>query len=99
MAADIEVIWVRQKQKYFCKWDWTKPWCSRDVPASNPSGLHTAANPYGRHSAAYCADRVAELAEYAFRYSALRADLGQAGTGIFLKWDWTHPPIHRTTRR
>jgi hypothetical protein len=23
MAADIGVIWVRGKQKYFCRWDWT----------------------------------------------------------------------------
>jgi hypothetical protein len=22
-AGDIEVIWVREEQKYFCKWGWT----------------------------------------------------------------------------
>src|ERR1700731_3141855 len=25
-AQDIEVIWVRWKQEYFCKWAWTRNW-------------------------------------------------------------------------
>jgi hypothetical protein len=25
-ARDIEVIWVRTEQEYFCKWDWTRNW-------------------------------------------------------------------------
>ena len=30
-AQDIEVIWVRRKQEYFCKWDWTRNW--QDSPS------------------------------------------------------------------
>jgi hypothetical protein len=31
-AEDIEVIWVRGEQKYFCKWGWT------GEPPNSPSG-------------------------------------------------------------
>src|SRR5258706_7238587 len=49
MAADIEVIWVRREQKYFCNWGWTgkslicpSGWvrhCEERWRRSNPPGL------------------------------------------------------------
>jgi hypothetical protein len=35
-AMDIELIWVSEKWKYFCKWDWT------GEPPNSPSGKSAA---------------------------------------------------------